>query len=63
MGKWEKKEKLRIAAYPTKTTSAAPGQTGTAEQTAVAFKMKKSTAHVGANMKPLTESTTVECRT
>lgn len=38
MGKWEKKEKLRIAAYPTKTTSAAPGQTGMADQTAVAFK-------------------------
>lgn len=40
MGKWEKKEKLRIAEYPTKTRSVAPGQTGMADQTATTVKMK-----------------------
>ena len=61
MGKWEKKEKLRTAAYPTKTTSAVPGHTGTADQTAVAVKMKKATLRqVAADMKPLKESTTLQ---
>jgi len=58
------KEKLRIAAYPRKTTSTILGQTGTADQTAVAVKMKKVTPRqVAADVKPPKESTTVECRT
>lgn len=47
MGKWEKKEKLRIAAHPTKTTNAVLGQTGMADQTAVAVTMEKSDHKAG----------------
>lgn len=39
MGK--SKEKLRIAAYPTKSTSAIPGQRGMTDQPAIAVKEKK----------------------
>lgn len=46
MGKWEKKEKLRTAAYPTRTTGAISGQTGMAGQTAV--KMTKTDPKAGS---------------
>lgn len=48
MGKWGKKEKWRTAVYPTKTTSAVLGQTGTADQTAVDAKMNKSDPKAGS---------------
>lgn len=66
MGKWEKKEKLRIAAYPTRTTGAVPGQTGMADQTAVAVKMTKSDPKAGSCRYDTTErkhNSRVECWT
>lgn len=61
-----KKEKLGIAAYPTKTASAILGQTGTADQTAVADKMKKSDPKAGSCRYEATErkhNSRLECTT